>query len=273
MVSSSVSNEDIDQERLASGYLVAPPGTAHPPRAPDTRAEALTPAANLSSTVRDLIAYLRAQFASPPEGPLAANSLREMQRAHWLSESWGSARGLGFGLSRQGDRTLVGHGGWVAGHRSQIAFDPKAEVGVVVLTNSDQGGPSSYVAQLFDYLVPILEREHSAAGSRGDGREIDPELEAFVGRYRDPWGAVTEILSNGRELLVYEHSYPPTDDLAAAVERVERMSGNEFRFSGVRNRPLVFETGDDGRVRRVRTGENYLFPFGCDLRYEELTCD
>ena len=50
---------------------------------------------------------------------------------------WSSGRGLGFSVYQRDGRTLVGHGGWVAGHRASIAFDPQSRIGVVVLTNCD----------------------------------------------------------------------------------------------------------------------------------------
>ena len=90
--------------------------------------------------------------------PEADKALREMHRVQWLSPSWSSGRGLGFSVWRREGRTLVGHGGWVAGHRASIAFDPNTRLGVVVLTNSDEGGPGAYVNEVLDLIVPALER-------------------------------------------------------------------------------------------------------------------
>ncbi|MGD8700599.1 MAG: serine hydrolase domain-containing protein, partial [Gemmatimonadales bacterium] len=147
MSSTYVRTEDIDRDRLATGYeVMRPDGTQ--PVAPETDSKGLTPAANMSSTVEDLARYISLQFRNGLAGGaqiLKGSTLREMRRVHWLEPDWSSGRGLGFGLWRQGTRTLVGHGGWVGGYRTQIAFDPEAKIGVVVLTNSDERGPGAYV--------------------------------------------------------------------------------------------------------------------------------
>jgi hypothetical protein len=48
---------------------------------------------------------------------LKGSTLREMHRVHWLELDWKSGQGLGFQIERDGERTLVGHGGALAGYR------------------------------------------------------------------------------------------------------------------------------------------------------------
>ena len=51
-------------------------------------------------------------------------------------------RGYGLGLSVAVDssgREIAGHGGSVAGYTAQIAFDPDARIGVVLLRNYQSG--------------------------------------------------------------------------------------------------------------------------------------
>lgn len=271
MSSTYVRTEDIDRDRLATGYeVIRPDGTQ--PVAPETDSKGLTPAANMSSTVEDLARYISLQFRDGPAGGaqiLKGSTLREMQRVHWLEPDWSSGRGLGFGLWRQGTRTLVGHGGWVGGYRTQIAFDPEARIGVVVLTNSDERGPGAYVNQAFDMLAPVIEQ------ARGQEPVIasvsDPER--YVGRYHDADGWSTDVLWFEGRLVMYGHGYPPSSNPKGALSDLTPEGEHTFRMTGENGNGelVVFELGDDGRVQRVKVGANYIFPEDCG-RIERLRC-
>ena len=85
-------------------------------------------ASNLASTVEDLAKYASLQFRTGPAGGaqiLKGTTLAEMQRVQWLQPDWTSGWGLGWGIARRDDKTRVGHGGSVPGHRTQISFVPK----------------------------------------------------------------------------------------------------------------------------------------------------
>jgi CubicO group peptidase (beta-lactamase class C family) len=279
MASTSAAGPRAPPERLATGYLTrpadgAPPvsPTVSPPLAPPTVSRALAPAAEMSSTVEDLARFVSAHLAGPGAAAsalLSPATRREMHRVHWLSPSWTSGRGLGFSVWRQGDRTLVGHGGWVAGHRAQIAFDPESRVGVVVLTNSDQGGPASYVRQAFELVAPAIEKL-TAPAAEVSATE-DPER--FAGTYSTPWGEVTDVLVLDGGLVLYDRSHPPADDVEGSLTRLIPEGGAAFRMAtdddtGSR---VVFEI-EGGRVVRVKVGENYLFPLGCGRLGPDLRC-
>ena len=258
---------------LATGYLIRRPDGVQPV-APPTVARGLAPAADISSTVADLAKFVAAQLGGGPgeEPPLRAATRREMQRVHWLSPSWSSGRGLGFSVWRHEGRTLVGHGGWVAGHRGQIAFDPASRIGVVVLTNSDEGGPGAYVDQAFELIVPAIERAVAPADEPGPPL-ADPGR--YAGAYHSPWGEVTEVLVRRGRLVAYDHSYPPTDDPEGSITPLLPDGEHAFRTEappGRRGTPVVFELLEDGRVGRVKWGENYLYPAGCGAIDRELRC-
>lgn len=271
MRSTSVRTDAIDRANLATGYgILAADGTQ--PLAPETDSKGLTPAANMASTVEDLARFVSAQFRDDPsEGSriLRGSTLREMHRAHWLEPDWSSGRGLGFGVWRQGERTLVGHAGWVAGYRTQIAFDPVAEIGVIVLTNSDQRGPSAYVSEAFDLVVPAL--EEALAEEPRVASVAEPEL--YVGTYHDPDGWLTDILLWDGGLVMYGHGYPPTSDPQAGLTELTPEGEHAFRMTGENGNGelVVFEMRSDGRVARVKVGANYIFPEGCG-RIERLRC-
>lgn len=260
---------------VATGYLISRADGSRPV-GPPTLARGLAPAADVSSTVEDLARYLSAQFAGDrPAGErlLRASTLREMHRVQWLSPSWSSGRGLGFSVWRREGRTLVGHGGWVAGHRASIAFDPNTRLGVVVLTNSDEGGPGAYVNEVLDLIVPALERAIAPA----DTPDLPlTDAARYVGGYHNPWGEVSEVLVRKGQLVIYDHSYPPTDNPGGSITRLVPDEGEHaFRMEappGRRGTPVVFELLEDGRVARLKKGENYLFPAGCGKISRELQC-
>ncbi len=259
----------------ATGYLITrPDGTR--PVGPPTAARGLAPAADISSTVEDLARYVSAQFAAaapPGERLLRPSTLREMQRVHWLSPSWSSGRGLGFSVWRREGRTLVGHGGWVAGHRASIAFDPASRLGVVVLTNSDEGGPGAYVDEALDLIFPALE---TATAAVVDSPPPVADAGRYAGAYHNPWGEVSEVLVRRGQLVIYDHGYPPSDDPEGSLTLLVPDAGEHaFRTEappGRRGTPVVFELLADGRVARVKMGENYLYPAGCGSIDQDLQC-
>jgi len=261
------------ESSLATGYLLRRSDGSHPP-APDTDARGLTPAANFSSTVRDLARFVSAHLAAHggTASLLAPTTLREMHRVHWLAPGWTSGRGLGFSVWREGDRTLVGHGGWVAGHRSQIAFDPATGIGVIVLTNSDEGGPGSYVEKFFALVAPAIEK---ALAPREEAPPLgDPA--ALVGSYHNPWGEVSEVLVVDGGLVIYDRGRPPAEDPEASLTHLtpagQTPEGHpRFRIDGG-PRHLVFELGEEGRVERIKVDENYLFPADCGTIGPDLRC-
>lgn len=272
MASTFVRTDDIDRGRLATGYEIRrPDGTQ--PVAPETDSQGLMPAANMSSTVEDLARYISLQFRDRPAGGeqiLQGSTLREMHRVHWLNPSWSSGRGLGFSVWRQGDRTLVGHGGWVAGHRTQIAFDPEARIGVIVLTNSDGGGPGGYVGRALEIVVPAIE---AAVGGR---EPVAPgvALDRYVGTYHDTSGWLTDILVFDGGLVRYDHGYPPSDDPEGDLIELTPEGEHTFRMTGENGNGelVVFELRADGRVARVKVGANYIFPEDCGPIDAQLDC-
>jgi CubicO group peptidase (beta-lactamase class C family) len=65
---------------------------------------------------------------------------------------------LGFALERDGERTLVGHGGSLAGYRTQITISPEEKIAVIVLTNADDGNPGYYIKQAFNWVAPAIKK-------------------------------------------------------------------------------------------------------------------
>ncbi|HDP98623.1 MAG TPA: class A beta-lactamase-related serine hydrolase [bacterium] len=262
MSSTSVYLAADQRKALATGYGIRlPDGTRK--IMPFTDAKALTPAANFSSTIEDLAKFVALQFTEYNQISgrqiLKASTLKEMQRVHWLRPSWTSGWGLGFSIRKYEKRTLVGHGGWVGGYRSQIYFCPKDKIGVIVFCNGEDGSPAKFALKVFDMVVAellnVLKDEPIA-------EEFDPGWEKFVGRYQDPWNWVEEVLIVNDKLMLYGFSYPPDENPEAALVELTPEAENTFRMTGANGNgeKVVFELDEQGNVLWIKKGENYLYP-------------
>jgi CubicO group peptidase (beta-lactamase class C family) len=92
-------------------------------RGPHSDTRGIAPAANMASCIEDLAKFAMLQFRHGPRRGkqiLHGNSLREMQRVHWLNTDWSAGRGLGFYVWRLNGKTLAGHGGALQGHRAEF---------------------------------------------------------------------------------------------------------------------------------------------------------
>ncbi len=250
------------KDLLATGYGIRlPDGTRQIMALTDTKG--LIPAANITSNIIDLAKFISAQFAESnqikKEQILKASTLRQMHRVQWLNPSWSSGWGLGFGIRHYGNRTLIGHGGWVGGYRSQIYFDKKSKVGVVVFSNGEDGSPAKFALKIFDIVVPAIEK---VVAPPKKAPVFSPYWEKFVGKYQDPWHWVEEVVIQNYQLYLYGFSYPPDDNPEKDLVQLTPVSKNTFRMTGENgNGELVtFELDKDGNVIRMKKGENFLYP-------------
>ncbi len=261
MRDSSVALPEERMKKLARGYSrLLPDGTRTVLPVADYKG--MTPAANLTTTVEDLARFMMLQFRDGEAGGsqvLSGRTLREMQRVHWVFPSWTGGRGLGFIIRRSEGRTVVGHGGWVGGFRSQLGFVPEDKVGVVVMINADDGTPNLFLERALDIvgkaLVDAARPAKPAAGT-------DPAWKRYVGLYTDTTFWETEVLILDGRLVMYGHAYPPEDDPRSTLIELEPVSKHVFRSGGPNGdgEPVRFELGPDGKVVRVKVGENYLYP-------------
>ena len=136
-----------------------------------------------------------------------------------------AAYGLGFGLRDYRGRKLVSHTGGLPGYVSQVAIVPEERLGVVVLTNQEEGGAFRSVTHsiLDDYLgaptpavdwTAFFRRQTdeqakraelavaAAAGARASASSPSLPLAAYAGRYRDPWYGEATIAEAGGKLVL-----------------------------------------------------------------------
>ena len=155
-----------------------------------------------------------AQIALPTPDPPAG---LEALRANFF------AYGLGFGLRDYRGRKLVSHTGGLPGYVSQVALVPEERLGLVVLTNQEQGGaftsvmysildaylgaPQPSVDWVAAFRKRAAEQQKSAreavelarAARDAAARPALP-LASYAGRYRDPWYGDVEVREEGGRL-------------------------------------------------------------------------
>lgn len=259
MKDSRVAPAEGDRDRLAIGYgRRLPEGPRE--RRPFTDARGITAAGGLSSTVEDLARFVSLQFRE--DSPvLKGSTLQEMHRVQWLMPDWKSGRGLGFHIVHRDDGDLVGHGGWVAGYQTAVYFRPKDRIGVIVLTNADDGlpypgAPDSVVDRAFKWVGPALAK----AAMPVKEEKARPEWQKYVGKYRSPWADAQVLVLSGKLVLINPTEQDPTGTQATLVPVGE----HTFRIedgspSGPHGERVIFELKDE-KVVRVKIGENFSMP-------------
>jgi CubicO group peptidase (beta-lactamase class C family) len=265
MKSTSVQIGDERRPRLATGYGRRLPEGQRELR-PDTDAKAIAPAAGLSSTVLDLARFASLQFRDGPADArkqiLKGSTLREMHRVHWLMPDWKSGRGLGFHVVHRDDGDIVGHGGWVAGYQTSVYFQPKHKIAVIAMINADDGlpypgMPNSVIDRAFQYVGPPIAK----AAAPDTVHKARPEWQKYVGQYRNPWSDSQVLILNGKLMLINPTEHDPAGTLATlapAGEHRFRLEGGAV--SGPHGETVIFELDKEGKVARLKIGENFSLP-------------
>lgn len=130
-------------------------------------ANAMRPAFGIHSTARDMARYLRALLADDSaEGaadtPVLSNAVRRGLFTLQVPFDNDPQSGWTHGLRRKQDEEgeYFRHSGWYAAHRSELRLRPSRALGIVVLTNADDGNPD-VIARALAAVVP-------AASSQSD---------------------------------------------------------------------------------------------------------
>jgi CubicO group peptidase (beta-lactamase class C family) len=142
---------------------------------------------------------------------------------------------LGWGLHDYHGRKLVGHTGGVGGFVSRVMLVPEENLGVVVLTNAEEGGafdsilyhvldhyfhlpPTDWIAA-FKSRKDTEEEEAADAMKKAEGaRAADSKpslpLEKYAGVYNDSWyGPITIRKENAGLVITFDHTPTMIGDL------------------------------------------------------------
>ena len=139
---------------------------------------------------------------------------------------------LGWGLRDYHGRKLVGHTGGVGGFVSRVMLVPEENLGVVILTNAEEGGAFDsilyHVLDHYFHLPPtdwiaaykaVDDKEEAdanetmkkAEGARAANSKPSLPLEKYAGTYNDAWyGPITIRMNNENRGLVITFDHTPT---------------------------------------------------------------
>jgi len=142
---------------------------------------------------------------------------------------------LGWGLRDYHGRKLVGHTGGVGGFVSRVMLAPEENLGVVVLTNAEEGGAfDSILYHVLDYYFHLpatdwiagfkavkdqeekeaAETMKMAEGARDANSKPSLPLEKYAGVYNDPWyGPITIRMENAGLVMSFDHTPGMIGDL------------------------------------------------------------
>lgn len=240
--------EDLRGEQMAIGYTGIHRNNQRLEVAPFfTRG--ITPAAGYTSSVNDLARFASWQFRlleHGDDGVLAANTLREMQRVHWTDSDLKTTRGLGFGVYREDDMTVVGHSGGCPGYITHFRMVPKNKIAVIALTNAGDG-PSGIVSKnMLNVIAPAL------AKATTPSNDDMPDYSMYEGNFEDPpWGGETAIRQWGKQLVAIRI---PSDNLTNSITKLEHKEGNVFwriTNDGEKRETWHFDLDQNGKTQRV----------------------
>jgi len=135
---------------------------------------------------------------------------------------------LGWGLRDYRGHKLVGHSGGVAGFVTRVMLVPDVNLGVVVLTNAEEGGAfESILFHVLDYYFgapptdwitafkatrdltekQAAEVEQRQSTSRAADSQPSLPLQKYAGVYTDAWyGPATIKVENGKLVLSMDHT-------------------------------------------------------------------
>jgi len=107
----------------------------------------------LQASADDLLRFLSAQLGEPHT--LLEEAMRLTQEIQGEPDARGGGQGLAWGtVVFPGEAPVVGHTGSTVGFRSQIAFQPERDIGVVLLTN-DYAFDETELTSALLYMDPV----------------------------------------------------------------------------------------------------------------------
>jgi CubicO group peptidase (beta-lactamase class C family) len=196
---------------------------------------------------------------SDPPAPLRA------LRAHFADYA------LGWGLRDYHGRKLIGHTGGVAGFVSRVMLVPEENLGVVVLTNAEEGGAfDSILYHVLDYYFGLPETDwigafrsvqdkeeqdaaetmKKAAAARDSNSKPALPLEKYAGVYNDAWyGPITIRMEKGGLVIVFDHTPTMIGDLQHWQYDTFKA---HWRVRTIEDAFITFSLNPDGSIESAR---------------------
>ena len=251
----NASSVDQDVDGLATGYGRRMPDGSRK-KMPFIDARGLGAATGITSNVEDMAKFVSLQFRSDRVGGsqiLSTGALREMHRVRVLENDWTRGNAIGFAVNRDKDKVYVGHGGSYPGYKTQTLIQLDGKVGVIVLTNEDDGNPAG-IAQHLMHTVGEAVAKASAPAQKPV--LWDPSWSRFAGRYGGDSGE-TDVVELDRRLVTIS----PDGDSPETQTRLVPLGNGLFRMEAAAGGGPVGEIvrfeERNGRVTRMYTGDSY----------------
>ncbi len=244
-------------KRMAVGYG---PVTRDGTRAtlPIFTAKGIAPAAGYASTALDLARFAEWQFRLVGKGGkevLDANTLREMQRVHFVDPSWETTWGLGFSVSRSADnKTFVGHGGSCPGYQTQLSMQMDEKIATVAMSNGMDVNAGALTRGMYEIIAPAIKA--ALADSAHKITAMDASLAPYLGTYANAWRGETEVIAWEGQLAVISL---PSDAPVRAITKLRKTGEHTFRrvrTDGKLAEEWKFSVGSDGRVTQYTMNYN-----------------
>ncbi|MEE9291632.1 MAG: serine hydrolase, partial [Acidobacteriota bacterium] len=218
----------------------------------------IAPAAGFASNVGDLAKFAMWQFRLLSEGGeevLRASTLREMHRVQWVDPDWETTWGLGFAVSRVGERTFVSHGGGCPGYYTHFRLEPKTRIAAIVLTNAIGSEVSFYSEKAFDLVAPAIKK---ALDDPKGAPKRDRSLDRYVGVYDSIWGQTAIIRWEDGLAALGLRSRDPKN----ALTKLKKTGEHTFRRIRKDDESLgeafEFDVAEDGKVTRFKRHSNWV---------------
>jgi hypothetical protein len=220
-------------------------------------ARGMAAATGLTSNVEDMARFVSAQFRKGTRGGpriLSTGSLREMHRIRVLESNWTQGNAIGFAVRKAGDKVYVSHGGSYPGYQTNTMLWLDGKIGVIVLTNADDGNPAGIATELMNTVGQAVAK---ASATTLPAVTWDPSWSRFAGLYRGRGGDSHVVEMNQRLVIIN----PAGANLDTPI-RLEPMGDGQFRYvaptGGGPVGEIVRFVEENGRVVRMITGDSYV---------------
>ncbi|HKO05450.1 MAG TPA: serine hydrolase [Candidatus Acidoferrales bacterium] len=215
------------KQRLAAGHNAAMDS------AENWDLPTLAGAGALRSDANDMLTFIAANLGYAPS-PLAP-AMAALLKVRRPTGQPGLEMALGWHIFTTGGKDIIWHNGGTGGYRSFMGFDPKARVGVVLLSNAGTvAGVDDIGRHLLDPSVPLMAppKEHKQV-------TVDPKLfEGYLGSYQLAPNFIISITREGDHLFEQATGQPKFEIFP---------EGDRDYFLKVVDAQITFITDSSGR--------------------------
>jgi len=137
-------------------------------------------------------------------------------------------------VNRTGDKLYVGHGGSYPGYKTQTLIQLDDKVGVIALTNGDDGNPADIAQHLMQIVGAAVGK---ASAAKKSSVAWDPAWSRFAGTYRSGFSD-TAVVELNQQLV----SFDPTGTAPERQNRLVPLGNGQFRMEAPAGGGAVGET-------------------------------